>query len=82
MGTLLRGFPLTLSFRLRSGSFFIFIESFRTVRGDLILSGKDQLIDVLLLAGLGLEEGESPPVDCSEGSVGRTRLVSKWPQSL
>lgn len=47
-------FPLTLSFLLSSGSFFIFMESFLTVLGDLILSGNGQLIDPLFFRGLGL----------------------------
>lgn len=46
--------PFTLSFLLSSGSFFIFMESFLTVLGDLILSGKGQLIDPLFFRGLGL----------------------------
>ncbi|CAM9131538.1 unnamed protein product [Lampetra planeri] len=54
--------PLTLSLRLSSGSFFIFMEIFLTVRGDLILSGKDQLIELLFFAGFGLEGGEKPTV--------------------
>lgn len=34
------------------------MEIFLTVRGDLILSGKDQLMELLFLAGFGLEGGE------------------------
>lgn len=36
------------------------MEIFLTVRGDLILSGNDQLMELLFLAGLGLEGGEKP----------------------
>jgi hypothetical protein len=53
----LLGVPFTLSLRLSSGSFFIFMESFLTVRGDLILSGNDQLRELPFLAGLRPEGG-------------------------
>lgn len=32
------------------------------MRGDLILSGKDQLMELLFFAGFGLEGGEKPTV--------------------
>ena len=62
---LLLGVPFMLSFLLSSGSFFIFMESLRTVRGDLILSGKDQLREPPFLEGLGLEGGEKPALGSS-----------------
>jgi hypothetical protein len=38
------------------------MESFLTVRGDFILSGKDQLIELPFFTGLGLgEEGSITP---------------------
>lgn len=39
------------------------------MRGDLILSGKDQLMELLFLAGLGLEGGEVTPFGRSEIST-------------
>lgn len=47
------------------------MEIFLTVRGDLILSGKDQLIELLFLAGFGLEGGEKLAV------LGRSRQSAK-----
>lgn len=53
------------------------MEIFLTVRGDLILSGKDQLMELLFLAGLGLEGGEVTPFGRSEKSTKRKRKVIK-----
>lgn len=41
------------------------------MRGDLILSGKDQLIELLFLAGFGLEGGEKLM------ALGRSRQSTK-----
>lgn len=72
--------PLTLSFLLSSGSFFIFMESFLTVLGDLIRSGKGQLIDPLFFKGLGLG-GETSVIGISilcasttPGPLGKKKL--------
>ncbi len=53
------------------------MEIFLTVRGDLILSGKDQLRELLFLAGFGLEGGEPTALGRSAPSIEKTTYKIK-----
>lgn len=49
------------------------------MRGDLILSGKDQLMELLFLAGFGLEGGEATALGRSGPSTGEiTEQEKNW----